>query len=110
MGISGQTYTYKEGDYSPESYLGIGSTTPGENVTATAYYYNYEDPNIIDQNSTLWEVLFDGTTSEKHYAKSYWLASQAIGVNIKNAYFGPVIVYGSTGWTRRAYVQFIWCW
>ena len=97
-GVLGQTYTYKEGDYSPESYLGIGSITPGEKVTATAYYYDYEDPNIIDQNSTLWKLLFDGTTSEKNYAKSYWLASPGVDVYSSRAFFGPGAVrYGVVG-------------
>lgn len=92
-GVLGQTYTYKQGDYSPESYLGIGSITPGEKVTATGYYYDYEDPNIINQSSTLWKLLFDGTTSEKNYAKSYWLASPGVYDGESDAAFGPGVVY-----------------
>ena len=79
-GVLGQTYTYKSGDYSPESYLNGENATVGDTVTGTAYYYNYTDSNIIDQNSTLWKVLFDGTTSDKNYAKSYWMASPGVAV------------------------------
>ena len=92
-GVLGRTYTYQEGDYSPESYLGLESITPGvTTVTADAYYYDYENPNLIDQDSVLWNVLFDGTTYEKGYAKSYWLASPGVRVYEYGAYFESGLV------------------
>ncbi len=88
-GVLGKIYTYQEGDYSPESYLKGETEQAGKTVTATAYYYDYEDPNIINQSSTLWKLLFDGTTSEKGCAKSYWLASPGVYVDSSYAFFGP---------------------
>ena len=94
--VLGNVYTYQEGDYSPESYLGLETITPGvTTVTADAYEYDYENPNLIDQDSVLWEVLFDGTTYEKRYAKSYWLASPGVYGHGYYASFGPgYIAYG----------------
>ena len=92
-GVLGRTYTYQEGDYSPESYLGLETITPGvTTVTADAYYYDYENPNLIDQDSVLWNVLFDGTTFEKNYAKSYLLASPGVRVYEYGAYFASGLV------------------
>ncbi len=34
-------------------------------------------------------MLFDGTTSEKNYAKAYWLASPGIGEDGTSVNFGP---------------------
>ena len=93
-GVLGKIYTYQEGDYSPESYLKGETEQAGKTVTATAYYYDYEDPNIINQSSTLWKLLFDGTTSEKGCAKSYWLASPGVCGGGSDANFGPGVVYG----------------
>ena len=93
--VLGNVYTYREGDYSPESYLGLETITPGvTQVTADAYYYEYENPDLIDQDSVLWEILFDGTTYEKRYAKSYWLASPGVYAYEDDAGFGPGGVYG----------------
>ena len=104
LGVLGQTYTYKNGDYAPENYLyEQGDKTQsqksiGDKVTATGYYYEYENPDIIDQDSVLWKLLFDGTTGDKNYAKSYWLASPGVGVGSGCAYFGPGRVdYGGGG-------------
>ena len=102
-GVLGKTYTYQEGDYSPESYLKGETEQAGKTVTATAYYYNYENPNIIGQNSTLWKLLFDGTTSEKGYAKSYWLASPGVYGSEGYASFGPGAVYNG-GANRGLYM------
>ena len=102
-GVLGKTYTYQEGDYSPESYLKGETEQAGKTVTATAYYYNYENPNIIGQNSTLWKLLFDGTTSEKGYAKSYWLASPGVYGSGSYASFGPGAVYNG-GANRGLYM------
>ena len=92
----GSTYTYQDGDYAPENYLyEAGDTSQqrksvGDTATQTGYCYNYTDSNVIDQDSTLWKTLFDGTTSDKNYAKSYWLASPGAVVNSSYSSFGHV--------------------
>lgn len=91
-GFLGRTYTYGKEEYSPESYLKGEYEEEGKTIQLTAYGYSIENPNVIDKSSTLWKLLFDGTTSEKDYAKSYWLASPGVYDNESNAGFGPGFV------------------
>ena len=89
----GRTYTYGKEEYSPESYLKGEYEEEGKTIQLTAYGYSIENPNVIDKSSTLWKLLFDGTTSEKGYAKRYWLASPGVYDGEGYAYFGPGVVY-----------------
>ena len=91
-GVLGNQYTYKETDYTPESYInGKANATAGTQTDpATAYYYQWGNLTI---NDTLKTILFNGTTSDANFAKSYWLASPAVGANSGVAYFGLGCVY-----------------
>ncbi len=114
LGVLGQTYKYKSGDYAPENYLyEAGVTTEqrksvGDTVTGTAYSYNYTDSSIIDQNSTLWNVLFDGTTSDKNYAKSYWLASPGVNGYSERCFFRTWRCWRRQRWPRLQCFPFGW--
>ena len=90
-GVLGNQYTYKETDYTPESYINnkTHATAGTQTDPATAYYYQWGNLTI---NDTLKTILFDGTTSDANFAKSYWLASPAVGARSDVAYFGPGIV------------------
>ena len=92
VGVLGNQYTYKETDYTPESYInGKANATAGTQTDpATAYYYQWGNLTI---NDTLKTILFNGTTSDANFAKSYWLASPAVGANSGVAYFGLGCVY-----------------
>lgn len=92
-GFLGKTYTYGKEEYSPESYLKGEYEEEGRTIQLTSYGYSIENPDVIDKSSTLWKLLFDGTTSEKGYAKSYWLASPGVCVSGSGADFGPGVVY-----------------
>lgn len=98
-GYFGEKYTYKEGDYAPENYMNdvYGGTSYtrkviGDTAEGNAYYYSYDIVGTSTSNPTLYELLFDGTTSEDSYAKSYWLASPGVGAYSSYAYFGPGFV------------------
>ena len=98
-GYFGEKYTYKEGDYAPENYMNdvYGGTSYtrkviGDTAEGNAYYYSYDIVGTSTSNPTLYELLFDGTTSEDSYAKSYWLASPGVFAYSSYAYFGPGIV------------------
>ena len=98
--VLGRTYTYGKEEYSPESYLKGEYEEEGKTIQFTTYGYEIENPNVIDKSSTLWKLLFDGTTSEKDYAKSYWLASPGVYDLGSRANFGPGVVnngYASCG-------------
>ena len=95
-GYFGEKYTYKEGDYAPENYMNdvYGGTSYtrkviGDTAEGNAYYYSYDIVGTSTSNPTLYELLFDGTTSEDSYAKSYWLASPGVFADSSFAYFGP---------------------
>ena len=93
-GVLGNQYTYKETDYTPESYINskANATAGTQTDPATAYCYQWGNLTI---NDTLKTILFNGTTSDANYAKSYWLASPAVGAFSGVARFGPGIVsYG----------------
>ena len=89
--VLGKTYTYTASDYTPESYIdGKKNATAGETVTATAYYYDITSMTGTKiGNTTLGSLLFDKTTDDGNYAKSYWLASPGVGVDSSGACFGP---------------------
>ena len=101
LGVLGNSYTYKGGEYAPRKYMKdiYGVTlkegeeeTIGKEEPATVYYYSYTDESIVDPNSPLYELLFSGTTDSDNYAKSYWLASPAVGARPDIACFGPGFV------------------
>ena len=87
-GVLGNQYPYKETDYTPESYINskANATAGTQTDPATAYYYQWGNLTI---NDTLKTILFNGTTSDANFAKSYWLASPAVGAYSGNAHFGP---------------------
>ena len=87
-GVLGNQYTYKETDYTPESYINskANATAGTQTDPATAYCYQWGNLTI---NDTLKTILFNGTTSDANYAKSYWLASPAVGAYSGGAGFGP---------------------
>jgi len=90
FGVLGQTYTYREGDWTVnEEKLETGNPKIGTKEAGTAYYYEYGNPSIVDSNSRIYDVLFKGTTQNENYAKSYWLASPGVVVDSAYAYFGP---------------------
>ena len=92
-GVLGNQYTYKETDYTPESYINnkTNATAGTQTDPATAYYYQWGNLTIED---TLKTILFNGTTRDANFAKSYWLASPAVGADSGGAYFGPGGVSG----------------
>ena len=92
-GVLGNQYPYKETDYTPESYINskANATAGTQTDPATAYYYQWGNLTI---NDTLKTILFNGTTSDANFAKSYWLASPAVGAGSDYAYFGPGRVRG----------------
>ena len=92
MGVLGNQYTYKSRDYTPESYINnkTNATEGTKTDPATAYFYQWGNLTIED---TLKTILFNGTTSDVNFAKSYWLASPAVRADSGNADFGPGGVY-----------------
>ena len=91
-GVLGNQYPYKETDYTPESYINskANATAGTQTDPATAYYYQWGNLTI---NDTLKTILFNGTTSDANFAKSYWLASPAVDADSDYALFGPGVVY-----------------
>ena len=102
-------YPYKSNDYAPENYVideysdgsytrktagsvaNILSATTGT-VDQSAYMIMATDPNVVEPGSTIYNILFNGTTAEP-YSRSYWLASPGVGVDSDFAYFSPGYVY-----------------
>ena len=87
-GVLGNQYTYKETDYTPESYINSKANATAGTQTDPATAYCYQRGNLTI-NDTLKTILFNGTTSDANYAKSYWLASPAVGADSDDAGFGP---------------------
>ena len=87
-GVLGNQYPYKETDYTPESYINskANATAGTQTDPATAYYYQWGNLTI---NDTLKTILFNGTTSDANFAKSYWLASPAVCAGSYVADFSP---------------------
>ena len=97
LGVLGNQYPYKETDYTPESYINskTNATAGTKTDPATAYGYQWGTLKIED---TLKTILFNGTTSDANFAKSYWLASPAVDAYSDIAFFGPGSVrYGYVG-------------
>ena len=106
LGSLGNSYQYRDGNYAPENYLkatypsnskyqALTNKKVGDPVPGTSYYYSYTDSNVVDQGSTLYKLLFEGTIESENYAKSYWLASPGAVVDPGYvAVFGPGAVYG----------------
>ena len=91
VGVLGNQYTYTETDYTPESYINSKTNATAGTKTDPATAYGYQWGNLTI-NDTLKTILFNGTTSDANFAKSYWLASPAVGANSDCAYFGPGVV------------------
>ena len=93
LGVLGNQYPYKETDYTPESYINskANATAGTQTDPATAYGYQWGTLKIED---TLKTILFNGTTSDANFAKSYWLASPAVLAHSDYADFGPGFVGG----------------
>ena len=91
-GVLGNQYTYKETDYTPESYINSKANATAGTQTDPATAYCYQRGNLTI-NDTLKTILFNGTTSDANYAKSYWLASPAVSADSGDAGFGPGLVY-----------------
>ena len=102
-------YLYKSDDYAPENYVieqykdtrytrkTVGSVAnilsdTSEEIDQSAYMIMATDPNVVEPGSTIYNILFNGTTAEP-YSKSYWLASPGVFVYSDYAYFGPGIVF-----------------
>lgn len=105
QGFFGETYTYKSGDYAPENYLKetyltnqkyqkLENKKAGDVVNGTAYMLPYTESAVVEQEGTIYDLLFKGTTSSENFAKSYWLASPGVIVDSGGANFGLGIVYG----------------
>ena len=92
-GVLGNQYTYKETDYTPESYINSKANATAGTQTDPATAYCYQRGNLTI-NDTLKTILFNGTTSDANYAKSYWLASPAVRADSVFASFGPGVVGG----------------
>ena len=110
-GWFGKKYSYKGQDYAPENYMNDKYKTSsyeeksvGDAAEGSAYNYSYDIVDTSSTNPTLYNLLFDGTTSEDRYAKSYWLASPGVEVLSSNAYFGPGAV--DDGQVRSGYDLF----
>ena len=94
-GVLGNQYTYKETDYTPESYINSKANATAGTQTDPATAYCYQRGNLTI-NDTLKTILFNGTTSDANFAKSYWLASPAVDADSDVAGFGPGgVAYGS---------------
>ena len=98
-------YLYKSTDYAPENYVidkySDGSYTrktegsvanilsdTSEEIDQSAYMIMATDSNVVEQGSTIYNILFDGTIAEP-YSKSYWLASPGVFVPSNFAMFSP---------------------
>ena len=102
-------YLYKSTDYAPENYVideysdgsytrktsgsvaNILSATRGT-VDQSVYMIMASDSNVVEPGSTIYNILFNGTTAEP-YSKSYWLASPGVVVGSDYAAFAPGCVY-----------------
>jgi len=93
-GVLGNQYPYKETDYTPESYINSKANATAGTKTDPATAYGYQWGNLTI-NDTLKTILFNGTTRDANFAKSYWLASPAVDADSGSAFFGPGdVAYG----------------
>lgn len=103
-------YIYNSTDYALENYVieqykdtsytrkivgsvaNILSATSGE-IDQSAYMIMASDSNVVEPGSTIYNILFNGTTAEP-YSKSYWLASPGVSVYSSDyASFSPGCVH-----------------
>ena len=98
---------YKDTSYTRKivgSVANILSATSGE-IDQSAYMIMASDSNVVEPGSTIYNILFNGTTAEP-YSKSYWLASPGVYVHRSdNAGFSPGAVDGG-GATAGGYYLF----
>ena len=104
-------YIYKSTEYAPENYVieqykdtrytrkTVGSVAnilsdTSEEIDQSAYMIMATDPNVVEPASTIYNILFNGTTAEP-YSKSYWLASP--GVYVHSVGGGAVFSPGYVG-------------
>ena len=95
VGVLGNKYTYTADDYTPESYINSKTHATAGTQTKPATAYNYKWGNLKIED-TLKTILFNGTTSDVNFAKSYWLASPAVFADSGPADFGPGGVGGGS--------------
>ena len=113
QGFFGIPYNYELNNYAPENYMiehygedlkieltqkKVGDSAKNildDGYDNSAYMINYTSANVVDPNSKLYEILFEGTTEDKGYAKSYYLASPGVLVHTA-ASFG--LGYVGTGY------------
>ena len=107
------SYTYQSEDWSPESATKtppqpVGSDQIGQSVNGDYYAYkitsNTGGSGTLDYsflqslgtsiNERGYNMLFEGTTGDANYAKSYWLASSGVYAYSGGTFFGPGIVSG----------------
>lgn len=107
QGFFGESYKYVAGDYAPENYMldtygekynnltrkSVSESANGK-VDGSTYMYPYTESSIVDQDSTIYDILFSKTTESEGYTKSYWLASPGVFVGSGFAVFGPGAVNG----------------
>lgn len=97
--VMGNTYTYKEGEYSPSSYLNHKKTAienGEETIVGSGYVYGigkYKD--MILGKTTAGNLLFNSTNYDKNNSKAYWLANKGVDVNNKAIYGLGVVFYDS---------------
>ena len=100
----GTSYEYQSTDYAIENYLKkvfqndpeiqkLETKHVGETIPGSLYMYMHTTADIIEQDSALYNVLFDSTTST-NASKSYWLAKSK-GVQTMNPFasYGNGVVY-----------------
>ena len=90
-----RSYTYFAGDYTPEGAVAdpIEHATAGTQAEGDAYMFEYDYDEYqslgVDISREVYDMLFEGTTEEENYAKSYWLASPGVSADNGYAGFGP---------------------
>ena len=88
VGLLGQTYTYKEGDQTPSSFLGKEQINVGDIEKETAYGYGLVNDAGLNEEigitQLIYDLLFDGTGEER-----YWLASYGVGEYNDELIAGP---------------------
>ena len=116
------SYTYQSGDWSPESATKtppqpVGSDKIGTSVNGDYYAYQITGDGTLDYsflqslgtsiNERGYNMLFEGTTEDANYAKSYWLASSGVDVDSDYAIFGPGVVgYGGVGSRYTLFISY----
>ena len=106
------SYTYKAGDYSPESYPSEVSDQIGTKVSENEYSYGIWDYSYLQSlGATISErgynMLFEETISPDDYVKDYWLAFHEIGGGFENIKFGlGVVSSGDVGTISELFASY----